>query len=194
MKILIAEDEYTTRLMVQVCLENYGYTVHSVADGEAAWKILRSDNPPEIAILDWEMPGLTGVELCRRIKNLKRDKPIHVILLTARGGKNDVLNGFDAGADDYIIKPFNDSELMARLRVAERVVTIQSSLNASLDELRQTLDLVDALQDSVAVCSSCHKLETNDGQWKRLENVASNEHDLKFIPVICPDCVNGDKN
>jgi sigma-B regulation protein RsbU (phosphoserine phosphatase) len=187
-KILIAEDEYTTRLMVQVCLEKYGYTVHSVADGNAAWDVLKKKNPPAIAILDWEMPGLTGVELCRRIKDLKRSTPIHVILLTARGGKNDILYGFDMGADDYIVKPFNDSELLARIRVAERVVTIQSSLNASLDELRRTVDLLDAFQDNVAVCRSCHKLETNGGDWERLETVAADEHDPRFVPMVCPDC------
>jgi len=72
--------------------------------------------------------------------------------------------------------------------VAERVVTIQSSLNASLDELRRTVDLLDAFQDNVAVCRSCHKLETNGGDWKRLETVAADEHDPRFVPMVCPDC------
>ena len=119
MKILIAEDEYTTRLMVQVSLENWGYTVISVSDGKEAWEELKKEDAPDIAILDWEMPEIDGAEVCKRVKDLERDNPIYVLMLTARDSQDDILEGFDAGADDYMTKPFNDSELRARVRVAE---------------------------------------------------------------------------
>ena len=159
MKILIAEDEYTTRLMVQVSLENWGYSINSVADGKEAWEILKKPEAPDVAILDWEMPEVDGVELCKRIKDLRRTNPIYVILLTGRDSQKDILQGFDAGADDYMTKPFNDDELRARVRVAEKLVTIQSSLSQSVDELKSALDMVDTLQGSVPVCNRCQKIE-----------------------------------
>jgi sigma-B regulation protein RsbU (phosphoserine phosphatase) len=147
-KILIAEDEYTTRLMVQVSLENWGYSVNSVADGKKAWEILKKPEAPDVAILDWEMPEVDGLELCKRIKDLRRTNPIYVILLTGRDSQKDILQGFDAGADDYMTKPFNDDELRARVRVAGKLVTIQSSLSQSVDELKSALDILSSVRYS----------------------------------------------
>ncbi len=174
--------------MVQVCLEDWGYTVLAAEDGDAAWRVLEKENPPEIAILDWEMPGMSGVDLCRRIKNMKRSSPIHVIMLTARDGKNDMSRGFDAGADDYITKPFNDDELRARIKVAERIVTIQSSLNNSLMELSRALNLVDAYQDHIAVCPTCRKIESREGTWRSPEALLTYPVDPRFIERSCPIC------
>ena len=190
MKILIAEDEYTTRLMVQVCLENWGYSIESVEDGKKAWDIINQKNPPQIAVLDWEMPGISGIDLCRKIKRLDRSSPIHVILLTARDSKNDISQGFEAGADDYITKPFNDDELGARIRVAERIVTIQSSLNSSLEELREALDMVQSFEEPVAVCSTCQKIGAFDGSWRTPEKLLEYPVDPRFIQLDCPNCKN----
>ena len=188
MKILIAEDEYTTRLMVQVCLENWGYSIESVEDGKTAWDIINQKNPPQIAVLDWEMPGISGIDLCRKIKSLDRSSPIHVILLTARDSKNDISQGFEAGADDYITKPFNDDELGARIRVAERIVTIQSSLNSSLEELREALDMVQSFEEPVAVCRKCKKIGAFDGSWRTPEKLLEYPVDPRFIQLDCPSC------
>lgn len=188
MKILIAEDEYTTRLMVQVCLENWGYSIESVEDGKKAWDIINQKNPPQIAVLDWEMPGISGIDLCRKIKSLDRSSPIHVILLTARDSKNDISQGFEAGADDYITKPFNDDELGARIRVAERIVTIQSSLNSSLEELREALDMVQSFEEPVAVCSTCQNIGAFDGSWRTPEKLLEYPVDPRFIQLDCPSC------
>ena len=188
MKILIAEDEYTTRLMVQVCLENWGYSIESVEDGKKAWDIINQKNPPQIAVLDWEMPGISGIDLCRKIKSLDRSSPIHVILLTARDSKNDISQGFEAGADDYITKPFNDDELGARIRVAERIVTIQSSLNSSLEELREALDMVQSFEEPVAVCRKCQKIGAFDGSWRTPEKLLEYPVDPRFIQLGCPNC------
>ena len=188
MKILIAEDEYTTRLMVQVSLENWGYTVNSVADGKEAWNAFQKVETPDIAILDWEMPEVDGVELCKRIKNLQRPNPVYVIILTGRDDQKDILQGFDAGADDYMTKPFNDDELRARVRVAERLVTIQSSLSQSVEELKLALDMVDTLQGSVPVCNSCEKIEGENGDWYTLHESINDRFDMRFTPELCPDC------
>lgn len=193
MNVLIAEDEYTTRLMVQVSLENWGYSVSSVADGKAAWEILKKPDFIDVAILDWEMPEIDGVELCKMIKNLQRPNPIYVILLTGRDSQNDILCGFDAGADDYMTKPFNDDELRARVRVAKRLVTIQSSLSQSVEELKQALDMVEALQGSVPVCTSCLKIEGENGRWATLKTSVREAFDLRFTPEICPVCAKAKK-
>jgi DNA-binding response OmpR family regulator len=187
-KILIAEDEYTTRLMVQVSLENWGYTVTSTEDGKEAWEYLKKDEELDIAILDWEMPGIDGAELCKMIKEMKRDNPIYVLLLTARDSQNDILLGFDAGADDYMTKPFNDNELRARVRVAERIVRIQSSLARTVEELRQALDLVDTLQGSIPVCSRCGQIGGDDNTWYSVADCTGEKYDPRFTPVICPRC------
>ena len=188
MKLLIAEDEYTTRLTVQVVLEQWGYKVDSVADGTAGWEILQKPNGPQIAILDWEMPGIDGLELCRMVKSLERRTPVYVILLTGRDAQVDILKGFDAGADDYITKPFDENELRARVRVAERLVRIQDELAISNDELREVLNHVELLQGNFPVCTACQKVENYDGSWKTLTEYSDLQEDPRFSYTICPAC------
>ncbi len=148
MKILVAEDDFTSRLILQVVLEKWKYDVISVSDGNEAWEILQKDDAPPIAILDWEMPELDGVRVCSKVKELNRANPIYVIILTGRITKEDIVQGLDAGADDYVTKPFDENELRARIRVAERMVNIQESLTETVEELRQALELVNSLQEN----------------------------------------------
>lgn len=188
MKLLIAEDEYTTRLTVQVVLEQWGYRVDSVEDGTAAWEILQNPHGPQIAILDWEMPGIDGLELCKRVKMVERQTPVYVILLTGRDAQVDILKGFDAGADDYITKPFDENELRARVRVAERLINIQEELAISNDELRAVLDHVELLQGNFPVCTSCKKVENYDGSWRSLGEYIEEGEDPRFSYSTCPEC------
>jgi sigma-B regulation protein RsbU (phosphoserine phosphatase) len=188
MKILIAEDEYITRLMVQVSLEKWGYRVDCVSDGNEAWEALQKPDAPQIAILDWEMPGLDGVEVCRRVKELAKETPIYVILLTGRDSRNDILHGFDMGADDYMTKPFDDNELRARVRVAERLVLIQISLAESVEELRYVLDQMESLQGALPVCKSCHKIQGSDDGWISLNDAIKECSEQRFMYMHCPEC------
>lgn len=192
MKILIAEDEFTTRMMVQVCLENWGYRVESVTNGEEAWAKFQKPDAPHIAILDWEMPLLDGLEVCRRVKEMDVENPPYVILLTARDSKIDIIRGFDAGADDYMTKPFNDNELRARTRVAERLVRTQSSLSASVIELRAALNQLEMLDGGVEVCRACKKIYNKyDGEWHSFDDVLKNGDDPQFVINTCPQCSEG---
>ena len=188
MKILIAEDEYTTRLTVQVVLERWGYKVDGVEEGTEAWEILKQPDGPQIAILDWEMPGINGVELCEKVKMLERDTPVYVIILTARDAQNDILQGFDAGADDYITKPFDEHELRARVRVAERLVSIQEELVISNNELRTVLDHVEMLQSNLPACTICNKIRDFDDTWRTMEEYTEKKDDPRFQYTICPNC------
>lgn len=189
MKILIAEDEFTTRMMVQVCLENWGYRVESVTNGNEAWELLQKADAPHIAILDWEMPGLDGVEVCRRAKEMEVEDPTYIILLTGRDSDTDILRGFDAGADDYMTKPFNDNELRARVRVAERLVRTQTSLSESVAELKEALNQLEQLESGVEICSECRSIfSPYDGEWHTCKDVLKNDADPRIIVRQCPDC------
>ncbi len=175
--------------MVQVCLENWGYRVESVTNGNEAWAVLRKPDAPQIAILDWEMPELDGVELCRRVKEMESGTPPYVILLTARDSKTDIVAGFDAGADDYMTKPFNDNELRARVRVAERLVRTQSSLSESVAELKEALNQLEMLETGIEVCPECCKiLSPYDGEWHSFRDILDNGADPRFIVKTCPGC------
>jgi DNA-binding response OmpR family regulator len=189
-KILIAEDEFTTRMMVQVCLENWGYRVESVTNGEEALAQLQKPDAAHIAILDWEMPLLDGVEVCRRVKEMEVENPPYIILLTGRGSKTDIIRGFDAGADDYMTKPFNDDELRARTRVAERLVRTQSSLSESVVELREALNQLEMLESGVEICRTCRNIFNRyDGQWQSLDELLENNDNPHFIVSTCPHCI-----
>lgn len=127
MKILVAEDNDTSRLILEAILIKWNYEVTSVSDGNEAWKKLQEKDAPRLLVLDWMMPGINGVELCRRLRQLVVD-PMYIILLTARDDKNDIVEGLRAGADDYISKPFDKDELRARIDVGRRVVELQTAL------------------------------------------------------------------
>ena len=128
MKILIAEDENVTRTILSRKLTAWGYEVVSAAGGNAAWKILQQTEAPNLAILDWMMPDIDGIEICSRLKALEDSRPTYVIMLTSRDNEEDIVKGLDAGADDYVIKPFKDSELRSRINVGRRMLELQVGL------------------------------------------------------------------
>jgi diguanylate cyclase (GGDEF)-like protein len=134
-RILIADDSSMSRRMLERPLATWGYDVLSTCDGDQAWAVLREPDAPRIAIVDWEMPGADGPELCRRVREQAQEPYIYVVLLTSRDTKADVIAGLDAGADDYLSKPFDLHELRVRLRAAERIVTLQTKLVAARELL-----------------------------------------------------------
>src|SRR5262245_40487605 len=113
MHILVADDQAMSRCVLEETLTAWGYAVRSVADGDAAWAALQAADAPKLAILDWEMPGLNGPEICRKVRERPTDQPPYLILLTFRDSAEDVVAGLRAGADDYLTKPFHDPELAA---------------------------------------------------------------------------------
>lgn len=134
-RILIAEDHFVSRHLLERNLSNWGFQVETAEDGEAAFRILDSEDAPPIAILDWMMPKVDGVEVCRRVR-ARSDRPyIYLLLLTAKSQKEEVAAGLEAGADDYVIKPFDPDELRARLKVGQRVVELERMLARKHAEL-----------------------------------------------------------
>ncbi len=135
MKILIADDDSITRRLLETILTKWGYQVMIAQDGDEAWRALQGEGAPKLAILDWMMPGLDGVEICRRARQ-RIDAPyVYMMLLTSKIRKEDIIEGMDAGADDYLTKPFNRHELEVRLRAGLRILDLQEALLASADEL-----------------------------------------------------------
>jgi two-component system NtrC family sensor kinase len=145
--ILVAEDDPVSRRILSLTLEKWGYEVEAVGTGEAAWEALARDGGPPLAILDWMMPGIEGPEVCRRLRGERTARPVYVILLTARNTPEDVAAGLEAGADDYVAKPFHRDELRARLQVGVRIVELQRAILASARELAEREGRLTAIVD-----------------------------------------------
>jgi len=144
MKILIAEDNAFSRTLLKKTLTKAGYDVIAAENGDVAWEILQQDDPPKLALIDWMMPGLNGIELCQKIREIDSAIPIYVILLTAKTDKEDVLEGFSAGADDFIKKPFDRGELLARIQVGRRLVEQQALLYCLIDSIPDPIYVKDS--------------------------------------------------
>jgi len=134
--VLIAEDDPICRRVLQNRLANWGYRVITSVDGSEAWEILQQDNAPDLLILDWMMPGIDGPELCRRIREKQHRIYPYILLVTGKDDTQDVVRGLEAGADDYLSKPVDPTELRARLQVGKRILTLQHELIQAREELR----------------------------------------------------------
>lgn len=136
-KILIADDSVVSRHLLEATLRKWGYEVIVACDGAEALGVLQRQEAPALAILDWMMPGLTGLDVCRKIRQQLREPYIYVLLLTSKSQKEDLIEGMEAGADDYITKPFDQHELQVRLRAGKRLVDLQAELLAAREALRE---------------------------------------------------------
>ena len=136
MKILVADDSMVSRHLLVATLRKWGYDVVDVANGTDAWKVLSEDDAPSMAVLDWVMPGMTGPDVCQLVRKQGRENYTYVLLLTSRGNKEDIVAGMESGADDYVVKPFEHSELQVRLRAGKRIVELQRELLAAREALR----------------------------------------------------------
>lgn len=128
MRILVADDEEISRIKLERLTASWGYEVISARDGDEAWGVLKRDDAPLLAVLDWIMPGVDGAELCRRVREARCTPYTYVIMLTGRTDPKDIIQGMDAGADDYVKKPFDPQELKVRLRAGRRIVELQEAL------------------------------------------------------------------
>lgn len=136
MRILIAEDDPSYRRLLEEKLTTWGYDVVVTENGDAALKILQSEDPPRLAMLDWIMPGMEGVEVCRKVREEMKDPYTYIILLTSQQRDEDLVVGIEAGVDDYITKPFKHNELQLRLRAGRRIIELQNELIAARGAFR----------------------------------------------------------
>jgi sigma-B regulation protein RsbU (phosphoserine phosphatase) len=189
MRVLIAEDDLTSRQLLEGVLKKWGCEVVSTRDGNEAWAAFQSEDAPGLAILDWMMPGMDGVDLCRRVRGRKARDPVYLILLTALGQTEDIVAGLDAGADDYVTKPFNSNELRARIRVGQRVLELQSSLAGRVRELEEAFSHIKTLQGILPICMYCHKIRNDQESWQRIDQYITEHSDAQFSHGLCPECL-----
>jgi sigma-B regulation protein RsbU (phosphoserine phosphatase) len=186
--VLIAEDDRVTGEILARTLQRWNYATTVVGNGGQAWEHLRSANAPTLAILDWMMPELDGTEVCRRVR---ADLPLanmYLLLVTARESRGDVIAGLDAGADDYIIKPFDPDELRARVAVGVRVLSLQQKLAERVAELQTALSNVKQLRGLLPICSYCKRIRGDDQYWQQVEGYIAEHSDAQFSHGICPSC------
>jgi len=188
MKILIAEDEPVTQRIIQSLLVKWGYEVVLTQNGMEAWEAIQREEVPLLALLDWIMPGMDGSEICKKVRESDGLKPVYIILLTAKDRKEDLIAGLQAGANDYVTKPFDVRELRARIQVGQRVLELQQALACRVKELENALSNIKRLQGLLPICSYCKKIRNDENYWEDVEKYVSEHSVAEFSHGICPDC------
>ncbi len=188
MRILIAEDDDVSRRVLQLTLAASGHEVVATKNGVEALAVFESEAAPPLWILDWMMPDLDGVEVCRRVRAVPSDTPAYIILLTAKADKSNIVEGLGAGANDYITKPFDRQELKARVQVGETVVNLQQSLAARVRELENAMATVKRLQEILPICSYCKHIRNDQDYWQQVDVYIAEHTDTRFSHGICPTC------
>lgn len=189
MRILISEDNVTSRTLLARVLKNIGHEVMETARGTDAWEKLQDPDAPRLAILDWMMPEMDGLEVIRQVRALQTDRPPYLIMLTAKGEKADIIAGLEAGASDYLTKPFNAGELRARVEVGRRMIEMQDVLADKVEELRKAIEQIRTLRGIVPICSNCKKIRDDSGYWHQLEAYFRDHTEAEFTHGICPRCM-----
>lgn len=189
MRVLIAEDDADSFELLATLLNSFGYEIVGVDNGDDALKILQGPDRPMLAILDRVMPGMSGVDVCRKLREQQSDNPTYIILLTALSKESDIVDGLNAGADDYITKPYDFYELNARIGVGLRVVELQASLNNRVKELEQALGHVKTLQGILPICMNCHSIRNDQESWQQLDDYLSQHADVQLSHGVCEKCL-----
>ena len=169
-------------------LKKAGYPVIFAPDGQQAWQALDTTDPPPLALLDWEMPGLQGPEIVERLRARETQTPTYVILLTSRDSSADIVRGLRAGADDYVTKPANEDELIARVNVGAKVVQLQAALADRVRSLEEALANVKALQTLLPMCAYCKSIRNDQNYWEKVETYFSQHSNVSFTHSYCPNC------
>jgi len=188
MRILVADDEAVSRFALEDTLAEWGYEVVGVDDGAAAWEVLQRADAPELAILDWEMPGFSGPELCRKVRELSSVRSPYLMLLTHRSGISNIVAGLKSGANDYLSKPFQEEELAARLDIAAKMMELQQRLAVRVEELERERAQVKTLRGLLPICGWCKKIRSDEDYWQRLEDYLGAHTEVSFTHSMCPAC------
>lgn len=188
MQILIAEDDPVSRRMLEVTLRNWSYEVIVTEDGTEALNVLERENAPPLAVLDVMMPGIDGMEVCRRIRRIETSTPPFILLLTAKIQLKDLIEGMKAGANDYLTKPFHRDELRIRIEVGFRTINLQMQLAERVADLEAALAQIKQLQGILPICSYCKNIRDDNNYWQQVDSYIAQHSEAIFSHGICPDC------
>ena len=188
MHVLIAEDDRVTGEILARTLQRWNYSTTLVSDGADAWNRLSVATDPTLAILDWMMPGMDGPDVCRRVRQELPLANMYLMLLTSLESKDRLVAGLEAGADDYLIKPFDPEELRARINVGVRVLSLQERLSERVKELQDALSNVKQLHGLLPICSYCKRIRGDDQYWQQVEGYIADHSEAQFSHGICPAC------
>lgn len=188
MRILMAEDESISRFLLETSLKKWEYDFVVATDGAQAWDILQGDDPPQLAILDWMMPQIDGIDVCRRARKKPELQQLYVIMLTTKTEEEEIVEGLQAGANDYVAKPWRPRELQARIQVGERVIQLQDELSQRVRELEESIAREQQLRGLLPICSYCKRIRQDNNYWQQVERYIESYVDVAFSHSICPDC------
>jgi phosphoserine phosphatase RsbU/P len=188
MIVLVADDLDVNRKLLRTLLAADGYDVIEASEGVEALEILQGATGPIVGLIDWEMPKMEGIEVCRETRKIENAPPIYLILLTVRDSKLDTVTGLKAGANDYITKPFDKTELLARVAIGRQMVQLQQTLTERVAELGEALISVKQLGGLLPICSYCKKIRDDQNYWQQVESYVGQHSDAKFSHSICPQC------
>ncbi|MFH1277857.1 MAG: response regulator transcription factor [Candidatus Eisenbacteria bacterium] len=189
MRVFIADDDLVSRRTLEVTLKKQGFEVEIACDGKEAWEGLQKENAPKLVILDWMMPHMDGVDLCRKLREIETSEPVYIILLTAKSEKSDIIEGLEAGASDYLVKPFDPGELRARIGVGCRVVELQHTIAERVRELEEASQHIETLQGILPICMHCHKIRNDTESWDRIDSYIEAHSEAQFSHSLCPECL-----
>ncbi len=188
MKILLADDDANTINLLCKYLKEWQFEVTTAGNGLEVINIIKDGNYPQLIILDWLMPQMDGVEVIKRVRKMELPNPPYIILFTVQDEKRAIIEGLDAGANDYVTKPFDKDEFRARIRVGERFIKMQNALAEKIADLQDALTQIRTLRGIIPICLFCHKIRTDQKSWERLEKYISEHSEAEFSHGICPEC------
>ncbi len=188
MTVLVADDHEVNRKLLRTILTAQGYEVIEAANGIDALNVLEASSTPVVGLIDWEMPEMEGIEVCRRARELPNAAPLFLVLVTVRDSKQDVVAGLLSGANDYITKPFDKTELLARVKVGSQMVELQQALTERVEELKEALLNVKQLSGLLPICSYCKKIRDDHNYWEQVESYVGKHSEAQFSHSICPGC------
>jgi PleD family two-component response regulator len=189
LNLLVVDDDRITLKFVEGCLKrNFNCAISTAENGRDALELF-FEKPPDIMVTDWMMPGLDGLEVCRFVRSLAHGDFVYIIMLTGRTDRLDVVEGLGAGADDYIVKPFNQDELIARVSSGARVISAQKALRRANEELKAALAQIKTLKGLLPICMDCKKIRDDQDYWRDVEEYISNMTDAAFSHGLCPECM-----
>ena len=188
MNILIADDHETNRKLLSAILSAEGYTVREAHDGGGALDILQAATEPLVALIDWQMPVLVGIDVCREARKGMNKNLLFLIIVTARDDAQDIVAGLEAGANDYITKPFDNAELLARVRIGSQMVELQQTLLLRVRELEEAAAHIIQLKGFLPICGYCKKIRDDSNYWQEVEKYIEDNADVRFSHGVCPEC------